>query len=153
VDLIRDVVVRPLRLIPDDRGFLMEMLRRDWPEFREFGQAYITTCYPGVVKAWHFHKHQWDYFVCVHGMAKVVLYDPRDGSPTQGVANEFHMGALNPMLLSIPPLVYHGFAAEGPDVVVMVNIPTNTYNYAAPDEYRLPYDDPRIPYDWRVKSR
>lgn len=153
MDLIRDVVLRPLRLIPDDRGFLMEMLRRDWPEFREFGQAYVTACYPGIIKAWHYHKEQWDHFVCVHGMAKVVLYDPREGSSTRGLVNEFHIGVLNPCLLVIPPLVYHGFTAEGPQPALIVNLPTALYNYANPDEHRLPYNDPGIPYDWSLKHR
>ncbi|HAG07385.1 MAG: dTDP-4-dehydrorhamnose 3,5-epimerase [Clostridia bacterium 62_21] len=153
MELIHGVQVKRLRLIPDDRGFLMEMLRSDWPEFMKFGQSYVTCCYPGVVKAWHYHQKQWDHFVCVHGMAKVVLYDPREDSPTRGKVNEFHIGYLNPLLVKIPPLVYHGFAAEGKDMALIVNFPTEVYNYADPDEHRRPFDDPAIPYDWRVKNR
>ena len=153
MDLIFGVKVKKLRLIPDERGFLMEMLRSDWPEFDKFGQAYITACYPGVIKAWHYHRKQWDHFVCVGGMAKVVLYDPRPDSPTKGKINEFHIGYLNPVLLKIPPLVYHGFTAEGKDTALIVNFPTELYNYEEPDEYRLPFDDPSIPYSWQVKNR
>lgn len=150
---IHDVITRSLKVIPDDRGFLMEMLRSDWPEFREFGQVYVTACYPGVVKAWHFHKEQWDHFICLHGMARVVLYDAREDSPTKGAINEFHMGTLNPILLVIPPFVYHGFTAEGPETALIVNVPTKMYNYSSPDEYRLPFDTPEIPYAWGVKHR
>ena len=39
----------------DERGRLMEMLRCDDPIFKGFGQVYLTTAYPGVVKAWHYH--------------------------------------------------------------------------------------------------
>ena len=85
-ELIAEVVVKPLRLIPDARGFLTEMLRADWPEFERFAQAYVTAAYPGVYKAWHRHRLQTDHFVCVHGMARVVLYDPREDSPTRGFA-------------------------------------------------------------------
>lgn len=145
--------LRHLRLIPDDRGFLMEMLRTDWPEFEKFGQAYVTACYPRVVKAWHYHKIQWDHFVCVQGMAKVVLYDSREDSPTKGKVNEFHIGYLNPVLVKIPPLVYHGFTAEGENTALIVNFPTELYNYENPDEFRLPFDDPSIPYNWEVKHR
>ncbi len=42
-------------------------------------------------------------------MMKVVLYDPREDSPTKGEVNEFFLGEHNPMLVQIPPLVYHGF--------------------------------------------
>lgn len=149
--LIQGVETKNLRLIPDERGFLMEILRSDWPEFLKFGQAYVTGCYPGVIKAWHYHKNQWDNFVCIYGMAKVVLYDPREESPTKGLINEFHVGQLNPLLIKIPPLVYHGFAAEGGQITLIANLPTELYNYEYPDEERLPYNDPSIPYSWEIK--
>lgn len=152
MNLIQGVETRNLRLIPDERGFLMEMWRSDWPEFMKFGQAYITACYPGAVKAWHYHKNQWDNFVCIYGMAKVVLYDAREESPTKGLVNEFHIGQLNPVLIKIPPLVYHGFTPEGGQTVIIANFPTEVYNYEQPDEHRLSYDDPSIPYSWEVKN-
>ena len=72
---IEGVVVKALKRIPDERGWLMEMLRADDDLFQKFGQVYLTAVYPGVVKGWHYHKIQTDHFVCVGGMAKVVLYD------------------------------------------------------------------------------
>jgi len=151
MEYISGVKTRKLRLIPDDRGWLMELLRSDWEEFEEFGQAYVTTCYPGVVKAWHYHKGQTDHFTCVSGVAKLALYDPREDSPTKGMVNEFYLGTLNPILVKIPRLVYHGFAAVGSEVAMIVNFPTTLYNYEKPDEYRAPYDDPAIPYKWEAK--
>ena len=56
--MIQGVKIKELRVIPDERGRLMEILRHDDPEFKKFGQVYMTTNYPGVVKAWHFHKIQ-----------------------------------------------------------------------------------------------
>lgn len=150
ITLIEGVEIRHLKTIPDERGFLMEMLRSDWLEFMNFAQAYVTACYPGVIKAWHYHKLQWDHFVCVFKMAKTVLYDLREGSPTNGMINVFHQGYLNPVLLKIPPLVYHGFTAEGNDTALIINFPTELYNYGQPDEYRLPYNDQAIPYSWEV---
>lgn len=149
--LIEGVVVRKLQPIPDERGWLMELLRSDWEEFDRFGQLYITTCYPGVVKGWHYHKLQDDHFICIKGMAKVVLYDSRKDSPTYGAINEFFMGERNFMLLKIPKFVYHGFKAIGDSEAWILNIPTRTYNYDKPDEYRLPYDTEEIPYDWEIK--
>ena len=151
MDYISGVKVRKLRLIPDERGWLMEMLRSDWEEFERFGQTYITACYPGVIKAWHYHKQQTDHFICISGMAKVALYDPRDNSPTRGLVNEFFMGHLNPILVKIPNLVYHGFTAVGNEMTIIVNVPTQIYNYEKPDEFRLPHDDPSIPYKWEVR--
>jgi dTDP-4-dehydrorhamnose 3,5-epimerase len=149
--VIDGVKVRQLRFIPDERGYLMEILRSDWREFERFGQVYVTAAYPGVVKGWHYHKLQTDHFVCIHGMAKVVLYDRREGSPTHGEVNEFFIGERNPSLVKIPPEVVHGFKGVGQGVALIVNVPTELYNYEEPDEYRLPYDTEEIPYDWAVK--
>ncbi len=151
--MIEGVVVRQLRQIHDERGYLMEMMRSDWPEFERFGQCYLTVAYPGVVKAWHYHKVQTDHFVVVKGTAKVVCYDNREGSKTKGEVGEFFPGEQNPMLIKIPPQVLHGFKAVDGQPAYLVNVPTELYRYDEPDEYRLPYDDPEIPYDWGVKMR
>lgn len=150
--MIEGVKTRKLRLIPDERGYLMEMLRSDWEEYEKFGQVYITAVYSGVVKGWHYHKIQTDHFICVHGMAKVVLYDGREGSPTHGEVNEFFLGQQNPMLLKIPPGVMHGFKGIGQEMALIVNVPTELYNYEQPDEYRLPAHTDQIPYDWARKD-
>ncbi len=150
--MIDGVMTRNLKRIPDERGYLMEMLRSDWPEFQHFGQTYITAVYPGVVKGWHYHLHQDDHFICVAGMAKVVLYDAREHSNTHKEVNEFFMGILNPILLKIPSGVYHGFKGISPEMTLIVNVPTNIYNYASPDEYRLAPDSPEIPYCWERKD-
>jgi dTDP-4-dehydrorhamnose 3,5-epimerase len=152
VNLIHDVRVRTLRKIPDERGYLMEMLRSDWDEYERFGQVYVTAVYPGVVKGWHYHKIQTDHFICLHGMAKVVLYDGRTDSPTHGTINEFFMGDQNPMLLKIPPLVMHGFKGISPEMTLIVNVPTELFRYSEPDEFRLPWNTPEIPYDWERKN-
>lgn len=149
--MIDDVKVRRLSFIPDERGYLLEILRSDWEEFEKFGQVYVTAAYPGVVKGWHYHKIQTDHFVCIHGTAKVVLYDRRADSPTHGEVNEFFIGERNPSLIKIPSGVVHGFKGVGQDVALIVNVPTELYNRDEPDEYRLPYDTDEIPYDWSVK--
>jgi len=153
MDLIQGVVVRPLKQIHDERGYLMEMLRTDWPDFERFAQSYITIGYPGIVKGWHYHKKQTDHFVVVRGTAKVVCYDNRDRSPTKGKVNEFFPGERNAMLIKIPPYVIHGFKAVGPEPVYLVNFPTELYNYKEPDEFRIPYDSKDIPYDWDVQMK
>jgi dTDP-4-dehydrorhamnose 3,5-epimerase len=150
--MIDGVTVRKLRVIPDERGYLMEMLRSDWPEFEKLGQVYVTAVYPGVVKGWHYHKIQADHFVCVAGMAKVVLYDDREGSPTQGEVDEVVMGHLNPVLLKIPPGVMHGFKAISQEMALIVNMPTELYNYDRPDEYRVQPHTDQVPYDWARKD-
>jgi dTDP-4-dehydrorhamnose 3,5-epimerase len=144
---IDGVVVKPLTLIADERGYLMEMLRADDPFFATFGQCYVSATYPGVVKAWHYHRVQVDHFVCVAGMVKLVLYDGRDGSPTKGAINEFFLGEQNRSLVVVPNLVHHGWKCISPEMALVVNVPSEVYRYADPDEYRAPAHG-EIPYDW-----
>ena len=150
--MIQDVKIKRLKVIPDERGRLMEMLRVDDELFMKFGQVYMTTGYPGVVKAWHYHKKQWDHFVVVKGMMKVVLYDAREGSSTYQEINEFFMGDHNPILLQIPPFVYHGFKCTSESEAIVVNIPTEMYRRDQPDEYRIDPHSKEIPYDWARKD-
>lgn len=145
---IEGVKVKPLRVVPDERGWLMEILRVDEHDlFGKFGQVYVSATYPGVVKGWHYHKHQVDNFACVAGMVKLVLVDTRDGSSTKGVVNEFFVGTQNPMLVQVPRLVYHGWKCISLEPSLVVNVPDEPYNRAEPDEYRLePHGT--LPYDW-----
>lgn len=149
---IDGVKVKPLRTIPDERGWLMEILRADESEFfSKFGQAYVSATYPGVVKAWHYHRQQIDNFACLVGMIKLVLVDTRDGSATKGAVNEFFVGTEQRILVQIPALVYHGWRCISAEMAIVLNLPSEPYHYAEPDEYRLePHGT--LPYDWTRKD-
>ena len=149
---IEGVKVKPLRVIPDERGWLMEILRVDETEiFTKFGQVYVSATYPGVVKAWHYHRRQTDNFICLSGMVKLVLIDTRDTSPTKNAINEFFLGVENRTLVQVPPLVYHGWKCISPEMATVLNVPDEPYSYTEPDEYRL---EPHgmLPYDWTRKD-
>lgn len=150
--MIEGVRVKNLRVIPDERGRLMEILRSDDQIFRGFGQVYMTTAYPGVVKGWHYHKVQYDNMAVVKGMMKIALFDPREGSPTRGEVNEFFAGEANPILIQIPPGVFHGFKCIGMEESIVINCPTEPYCYDNPDEYRVDPHNNDIPYDWSRKD-
>jgi len=150
--MIEGVKTKKLRVIPDERGRLMEILRPDDDLFIKFGQVYMTTTYPGVVKAWHEHKKQTDNIACVAGMLKLVLYDGRKGSPTHKEINQFYIGVHNPVLVQVPACVYHGWMCISEEEAVVVNVPTEMYDYQNPDEQRLPAHGSEIPYDWKRKD-
>jgi dTDP-4-dehydrorhamnose 3,5-epimerase len=150
--MIDGVKIKKLRVIPDQRGRLMEILRNDEDLFQKFGQVYMTTTYPGVVKAWHKHEKQADNIACVAGMIRMAIYDGRPGSPTFKEIDEFYLGVHNPLLVQVPSGVYHGWMAVSPEEAVIVNIPTEAYDREHPDEQRLDPHDNDIPYLWKRKD-
>lgn len=138
--------IRPLTARLDERGRLTEIFRAtDDP--RGFGQAYITTCAAGVVKAWHCHREQWDRWYCVAGAAKVGLFNADTGE-SQAII----LASDTPQLLTIPPGVYHGFTpCHGHREAALLNIPSRHYNPANPDEQRVgPH---HFPFRWEIESR
>lgn len=150
--MIAGVKLERLKVIPDERGRVMEILRSDDEIFHKFGQVYMTTTYPNVVKAWHYHKIQTDNVTVVRGMLKLVLYDAREDSPTKGEINELFIGEHNPLLVQIPKRVYHGWMCISETEAIAINIPTEVYNREEPDEYRIHPHDNDIPYNWSRKD-
>ncbi|MBN2120457.1 MAG: dTDP-4-dehydrorhamnose 3,5-epimerase family protein [Candidatus Omnitrophica bacterium] len=146
--MIEGVKIKKLRVIPDQRGRLMEIFRCDDEAFEEFGQVYMTTAYPGVIKGWHYHKLQDDNFTCIQGQALFALYDPRENSPTRGELNDFIVSLQDPLLIHIPKGVYHGFKNIGSTEAVVINTVTKPYSHNNPDEYRLDAFDKAIGYKW-----
>lgn len=147
--MIEGVEVKKLKVIPDERGRLMEILRSDDEVFEQFGQVYMTTAKPGIVKAWHYHKLQTDNFTCVFGKMRLALYDAREQSKTFKEVQDFIVDLENPMLIKIPPNVYHGFKCVSNQEAIVINTVTRPYNHQDPDEYRVDAYDNDIPYDWR----
>lgn len=150
--MIDRVRFKSLKMIPDERGRLMEILRCDDPEFNGFGQVYMTTIYPGVVKAWHDHQRQTDNMTVVKGLMKLALYDDRADSPTRGEVNEYFRGEHRPMLIQVPKGVLHGIKGAGTEEAIVINIVTGPYDREHPDEFRVEPHSPHIPYRWELKE-
>ena len=154
-DRIDGVVLTPLSLWPDDRGWFMEVVRMGKGPAAAFPaestQVSTALSYPGTIKAFHFHLHQTDYWVPCAGMFQVALVDLRPESSTFGRRNTLYLGSLRPWSVIIPPGVGHGYKVIGRDPGVLVYV-TNRF-YDPSDEGRLPYDDPSIHYDWETQHK
>lgn len=136
---------------PDEKpGYLMEVLRNDEDLLTKFGQTTFTVAYPGTIKAFHWHKKQDDLWFIAGGKATVVLYDLREGSPTYGETQTILADEDDPQLILIPQGVAHGYKALGDKPVLLFYHTTESYNAAAPDEERIPYDDPKINFNWNI---
>jgi dTDP-4-dehydrorhamnose 3,5-epimerase len=147
---IDGVTVVPLRRIPDERGCVLHMLRRDDPLFEQFGEIYFSMVYPGVVKAWHLHKKMTLNYAVIKGMVKLVIYDDRPSSPTKGALVELFTGELDYSLIKIPPGVWNGFKGIGTEPAIVANCASIPHD---PDEIvRMDPKSDRIPYDWSLKN-
>lgn len=150
--MLEGVIIQDLIFIEDRRGFLVEIFRSDNAIFEHFGQVYMTVCYKGIAKAWHYHKNQTDHFFCAWGKALVVLYD---NNPMSGTYKQVHEIVLegppakeSVKLIKIPPLIVHGFTSLSEPEARIINIPDKLYNYKNPDEYRIVWNSSEIPYKW-----
>jgi len=144
---IEGVVLKSLDTHVDQRGFFREIIRATDGFFEEgFGQWSHSLMYPGVIKAWHIHKKQTDWWYVGTGVLKVVLYDRRPESSTCRQTMEVMLGDNHEAtVLKIPPGVAHGCKClNGPANLFYIT----SHPYDPEDEGRIPHDDPEIGYDW-----
>ena len=145
--MIEGVEIKKLVTRLDDRGFFREIIRNSDTIFPEgFAQWSHTMSYQGVIKAWHVHQKQTDWWYVAAGTIKTALYDARPDSATQGELQELLMGDGQPAIaLKIPPGVAHGYRVlSGPAHVFYIV----SHEYDGSDEGRIAHDDPEIGYDW-----
>jgi dTDP-4-dehydrorhamnose 3,5-epimerase len=147
--MIEGVEIHPLRQIPDERGTVLHMLRRDDPWFAEFGEIYFSVVFPGAIKAWHLHKRMTLNYAVPSGRIKLVLYDDRDDSPTRGELQEIFTGEDFYALVTVPPGVWNGFKGIGTAPAIVANCATVPHD---PEEIvRLDPFSPKIPYRWEIR--
>ncbi|ELS00689.1 dTDP-4-dehydrorhamnose 3,5-epimerase-like enzyme [Xenococcus sp. PCC 7305] len=146
--MIQDVIIQPLKLIPNERGRLMEIQRRDNEHFISLGQIYITETFPGIIKAWYRHHKQIDQIAAITGMIKLVLFDSRESSPSYGKVQEIIIGELAPKLVKIPPKIWHGFQTISLNSAFLIHLNSEMFDSSNSDEDRLPVNTMEIPYQW-----
>jgi dTDP-4-dehydrorhamnose 3,5-epimerase len=163
---IDGVMVKTFRKHADQRGYFIEQLKRGdlddegrpFIPAQPFAQMSRSLAYarggnpPELIKAFHWHKRQWDYWDIVFGNARIVLVDLREGSTTEGRVQTLILGENSPKMVAIPPYVAHGYQALDLRDVVLTYYVTEPYDPLDPDEGRIPYADPHIGFDWRIEN-
>ena len=149
--MIDGVKVIPLRQIHDERGKVMHMLKNTDEHFKQFGEIYFSTVFPGVVKAWHLHNEMTLHYAVPFGRIKLVLFDDRSDSPTNGSIDEIILGPENYMLVTVPPRVWNGF--KGIDTQMSIVANCASIPHKSEEILRIDPEDPLIPYDWALKHR
>jgi dTDP-4-dehydrorhamnose 3,5-epimerase len=119
--MIHDIKVTPLKIISDDRGKVMHMLRKDSAIFKSFGEIYFSTIFENSIKAWHLHKDSTLNYACINGKVKLVLFDDRENSSTKGNYQELILSPENYFLVTIPPNIWNGFKGLGKPESIIAN--------------------------------
>jgi len=153
--LIAGVKCAPIALWPDDRGYFLEVQRigeglaADFPKVST--QISAALNYPGIIKAFHYHRHQTDCWTPAMNMLQVALADLRPESPTFGCRNTIYAGNLRPWQILIPPGVAHGYKVLDAGPSLLIYLTDRFYNPA--DEGRIGHNDPRLNYDWELQHK
>jgi dTDP-4-dehydrorhamnose 3,5-epimerase len=144
------VEIREVKNVLKDNGYLTEIWRDDWGlRPSAVAQVFQALIEPDGISAWHVHRFATDRLFANHGRLKIVLYDARSDSASSGRVNVFHCGIARPMLIVVPPGVWHGVHNVGAGTALLLNLPDRAYAYDAPDHWRLPTDTDQIPYSFK----
>ena len=149
--IIKDVIVKSLKKIPDERGCIYHMLRCDDSVFEKFGEIYFSTAYPGVIKGWHLHREMTLNYAVIQGMIKLVLYDNRENSSTKGILMELFIGEENYCLVKIPPNIWNGYKSIGTIPALVANCATLPHDPKEMERIN-PFSD-KIPNKWEKKQK
>ena len=144
--MINDIKITPLKIISDDRGKVMHMLRKDSGIFDKFGEIYFSTIYYKSIKAWHLHKESVLNYVCIKGKVKLVLFDDRKESSTKGVCQELILSPEDYFLVTIPPNIWNGFKGLDKAESIIANcltLPHDEKEMVRKDSFDKSFD-----YDW-----
>jgi dTDP-4-dehydrorhamnose 3,5-epimerase len=122
-------------------GFMTEIFRTDWPgapmSVRQINWVQLN---PGAVTDWHMHESRIDHLVGVGGNVKLALWDDRADSTSKGVTEIYRLGAARPIMVIVPPGVWHGLRNESGQATGYINVTDNLYDYEDPDNWRLKPD-------------
>lgn len=145
--MIDGVVVTPLRVISDDRGAVLHMLKRTDPHFSEFGEVYFSRVGSGQRKPWRRHQRSISNLAVPVGLVRFVLFDDRTASSTNGTISEIELGETNYQLLTIPAGVWFGLQNLASSDSLIANCASNLHDPLHID--RQDFETSTIPYRWR----
>ena len=143
--MIEGLLRLPLRRFEDERGWFAE-LRRESRLPRRTLQTNVSFSRRGVIRGLHYHdRGQDDLFVCLEGMARVVVLDRATGETfTEDIGDD------NPVAIYVPGRHAHGFEALT-DLLFLYHV-TEEYDSEDPDEHEIPWNDPRVAHLWSIET-
>lgn len=150
--MIKDVVIKKIKKIPDDRGKIIHIMKNSDSEYDKFGEVYCSTVYPGIVKGWHLHTKMTLNYIVLKGKIKFVLFDSRKDSSSYGKLQEIYIGDDNFVRVTVPPHIWNGFMGVGLEESYVINFTDIPHD---PNEIKRmdPHNNDTIDYNWSIKDR
>ncbi|MEE9211629.1 MAG: hypothetical protein V3U29_03150 [Phycisphaeraceae bacterium] len=129
----KEPVFVPVAIYTDDRGWsIMNQLQG---VLGPQGQINFSMMYPNVIKAWHRHRKQTDFWICLTGNLKVGVHCDDSGRTWLATMGEKHPGVM-----IVPPPLWHGAATIGHEPACLLYYVTHAYDPQSPDEDRRAFD-------------
>jgi dTDP-4-dehydrorhamnose 3,5-epimerase len=143
--VIEGLELIPLEYVEDERGWFLEV-RRDSRLPMRTVQTNVSFSRQGVIRGLHYHERgQADLFVCLTGMARVVVLDRESDEVFTA-----DIGEENPLAIHVPGHLAHGFEALT-DLIFCYHV-TTEYDAADPDEHGIAWNDRRVKHLWSTQS-
>jgi len=144
---IAGVIIQKLKIISDERGSVLHMLRNDSSLYKNFGEVYFSEINPKTIKAWKYHKSLTQNIAVLIGKVRLVLYDDRPSSKTLGQITEYEIGRDNNYcLVQIPPMLWYGFQSLDDQKALIANCTDQPHNPLESESISI--DTDRIPFQW-----
>jgi dTDP-4-dehydrorhamnose 3,5-epimerase-like enzyme len=99
------------------------------------GQINYSVQHPTVIKAWHRHALQTDYWCVVHGIMRVGVME--HAGPRRWLTD---VGESSPVIVVIPATLWHGVQTMSSTDAGLLYYVDQIYNTKNPDEDRRPHD-------------
>ena len=136
--MIDGLILTPLRVLTDDRGAVLHMLRSDAKDFAGFGECYFSEINPGVIKGWKRHRLQTQNLAVPVGRIRLVAYDAREDSRTRGAVQAFDLGRPDAYArVCIPPMLWYAFRCMGSTAALLANCPDRPHDPGESDSREL----------------
>jgi len=123
--VIEGVKIHDQFIHKDHRGFLLRLVRKEHVGDRIFGDSYILSSIPGVVRGNHFHKRTTEWFCLIKGKGCLGL---KKGEQVDFI----NLDDKNFKLIEIPPGISHAIKNTGDEIMIF---------FAYADERFNPDDD------------
>ena len=142
--MIDGVIFTTLTIIDTEGGRVLHAMKTSDVGFSGFGESYFSTVEPEAIKGWKLHREMVLNFVVPVGRVRIVIFDDRENSETEGELSEILLSRNNYGRLTVPAKLWVGFQGLDENDSLLLNIASIPHD---PDEVEHRALD-EIDYDW-----